>query len=299
VPTKTPSPLGLRTGLIVLVVVAAAFLALIASGRMDGDPILTHGDTDPQTSLETVLSDPATRQYLGQLDQYAPETAQALRSEAAAAIRSGASKDRLSNMVLRAQLAEMQGQALYLRYASTADYDAILGGLRSGFQALATAESHWCEAASVETLLKRSETDLIDTLLAEFSYDSPAYRWLLDWSGTYLEAADRARRQPARRGPRTGYDKDVLQQRGLAMGSKQWALALQIANFSQAEGQGYAPMRQTLNNIDVCKLAIAVVDLSDSLPEPNRGRIWSQLLPEIFYGNTPYVLALVTDYFFL
>ncbi len=58
-------------------------------------------------------------------------------------------------------------------------------------------------------------------------------------------------------------------------------------------------MREVIESIDVCKLAVTAVDLSDSLPEANRGRIWAELMPEIFYGNTPYVLMLVTDYFFL
>jgi len=294
-----PSKPGLRTGLITLAAVTAVFIALLISGVFQADPKLTQADGPAALTIEAVLPDPATAVYLRQFEQYAPIDAQMLRYEAQAAIKGGAGETAITDLVLRATLAQFQKSALDLRRASTDDFDAILNHLRTGFATLARSDSPWCEATSVETLLKRSQTDLIDTLLAQFEYDSDAYRWLLEWGGLYLQATDRARRYPVQHGRKTARDKTVLQQQGLALGSKEWALALQIATFSQAEGQGYAQMRDVIESIDVCKLAVTAVDLSDSLPEANRGRIWAELLPEIFYGNTPYVLVLVTDYFFL
>jgi len=295
---RTPEP-GLRTGLISLAVVTAAFIALFLSGVFRADPKLTPADGPVTVTVEAILSDSATAMYMRRFEQHAPIDAQMLRYEAQAAIKGGAGKAAIADLILRATLAQFQKSALDLRRASTDDFDAILAHLRVGFAAMARSDSHWCEASSVETLLKRSQTDLIAVLLAEFEYDSEAYRWALEWGGLYLQATDRARRTPVPHGRRTLRDKTVLQQQGLALGTKEWALALQIATFSQAEGQGYAQMREVIESIDVCKLAVTAVDLSDELPEANRGRIWAELMPEIFYGNTPYVLALVTDYFFL
>ena len=294
-----PSKPGLRTGLITLAAVTAAFIALLVSGVFQADPKVTHADGPAAATIEAVLPDQSTAVYMRLFEQYAPIDAQMLRYEAQAAIKGGGGEAAITDLVLRATLAQFQKSALDLRRASTDDYDAILNHLRTGFATLARSDSPWCEATSVETLLKRSQTDLIDTLLAEFEYDSDAYRWVLEWGGLYLQTTDRARRYPVQHGRKTARDKTALQQQGLALGTKEWALALQIATFSQAEGQGYAQMRDVIESIDVCKLAVTAVDLSDSLPEANRGRIWAELLPEIFYGNTPYVLVLVTDYFFL
>ncbi len=296
---KPAATLGLRTGLIVLFVVALAFVALVAGGWFDNRPATDQAEAPPLVPLEAVLSDDATRQYLRQLDLYAPETAATLRAQAQLAIRSGEDHTMLADLVLRALLSQFQSDALHLRRAQPDDFDAILAHLRTGFQTLSASASPWCDATAVETLLKRSETDLLAALLAEFEYDSAAYRWVLQWGGIYLKAADRARRYPVFHGPRSARDKAVLQDYGRALAGREWSLALQIASFSQAEGQGYAPMRQAIDSMDVCKLAITVVDLSDRLPSQTRARIWAELMPEIFYGNTPYVLSLVTDYFFL
>ncbi len=296
---RAEATLGLRTGLIILLAVALAFVALMAGGWFDNRLATGQAEAPALVPLEAVLSDDATRQYLRQLDLYAPETATALRAQAQIAMRSGEDQNMLADLVLRALLSQFQRDALRFRYAQPEDFDAILAHLRTGFQTLSGAASPWCDANAVETLLKRADTDLIDTLLAEFEYDGAAYRWVLQWGGIYLKAADRAGRYPVRYGPRSAYDKTVLQDHGRALASREWALALQIASFSQAEGQGYAPMRQAIDSIDVCKLAITVVDLSDDLPTQTRARIWAELMPEIFYGNTPYVLALVTNYFFI
>ncbi len=233
---QRPSKPGLRTGLISLAGVTAAFIVLLVGGVFKADLKLTHADGPSAVTIEAVLPDPATAVYLRLFEQYAPIDAQMLRYEAQAAIKGGAGEAAIADLVLRATLAQFQKSALNLRHASTDDLDAILAHLRVGFATLARSDSPWCEASSVETLLKRSQADLISSLLAEFEYDSDAYRWALEWGGLYLQATDRARHTPVQHGRRTALDKTILQQQGLALGAREWALALQIATFSQADG---------------------------------------------------------------
>lgn len=257
------------------------------------------GDPPSIATVEAVLGDASSAQFMRDLERYAPIDAKMLRREAQLAIKAGATRDDLADLLLRAMLVQFQKGALDIRRARVDDYDAILAPLRSGLQTLSQQNSTWCEAAEIEHLLRLSPEDMITRMVSEFSGDQEAYHWVLAWGGRYLRAADTARRSPTQHGARTAVDKAVLQQYGLQLGAKEWGLALQVASFSRAEGQGYSEMRQVIESIDVCELGITVVDLSDALPADNRARIWAELLPEIFYGNTPYVLALVTDYFFI
>ena len=91
----------------------------------------------------------------------------------------------------------------------------------------------------------------------------------------------------------------ILQQEGLALGSEQWALALQIAAFANSEGTSYGQMQEVIAGMDVCELGIAVETVSARLPSDVRTRIWADLMPEIMVGNTPYVMYRITDYFFI
>lgn len=297
--TKLPTRTGLATGLVVLALVAACFVVLVVSGRF---VVQSHQNPLPDAyypSLSQTLDDPATATYLALLARRAPQTALRLEAEAAAAIREGANRDALASLILHATLFEFQRQAHLLRFAPTADYDGLLTHIQDGFVTLAAAKSPWCEAREISNLMQSTSSDLVDRVLVEFTYDSAAYYWALDWGTIILSAAAHAEMQPARRLPLSAYDKSVLQQQGLALGSKQWALALKIAAFSQSEGQGYRPMQDVIDSLDICELAIVAVDLSSHIPIQNRGRIWADLLPEIFAANTPYVFARITDYFFL
>jgi len=139
----------------------------------------------------------------------------------------------------------------------------------------------------------------VPTLLAEFPYASPQYDWAMGWMTTILKAARQGQVQPTRYA-RPGFrDEAILQQEGLALGSEQWALGLQIAAFANSEGTSYAKMQEVVSGMNVCELGIAVETVSGRLPEDVRGRIWADLMPEIMIGNTPYVMYRVNDYFFI
>lgn len=294
--TPPITTIGLRTGLTILALVCIGTFAALTLITVPPSPST---QVKSPASIAAALPDTVTAGYLRKLRRTSPETAEKLQQELQAAIRSGEAAPELADRVTRAALSEFKPNAPYILRASTGNYDRLLDHVRTGFEMMSESGSHWCEAVAVEGLLKLSVDDLIETLIDQFEYDSGGYRWALTWSGFYLDAAYQGQKLPHFHGQRSLQDKLALQEQGLAIGSREWALALQVAAFSQAEGQGYAPMREVIESIDVCKLGIAMVDLSDRLPEPNRGRIWSELMPEIFYGNTPYVLVVVTDYFFL
>ncbi len=298
-PAGREKRVGLRVGLSVLG--SSVLIVLMALGFAARSPALI-ADTpskQAQPQLEALMSDRATTQYLRSLDRNAPIAAQMLRLEASRAIEGGASEADLAHLVLRSLLAQLKTNALDLRNAHVSDYDAIVLHVGAGLEHLKQSQSPWCQAVEVETLLKREPTDMVTALLSEFPYKSAAYDWALEWGELILTAANRARRDPVPHGRLTRLDKAALQQKGMEVGASQWALALQIANFSQAEGQGYREMREVIEAIDVCRLGITAADLSARIPSSHRGRIWADLLPEIFYGNTPYVIARVTDYFFI
>ena len=290
---------GLTFGLVVFgfVLVGLAILLLLRA-ETQAHPAPSNRDTAVLT-LEQALPDAASLAYLAALERTVPDVADQFRREADAALRNGMTSNDLAQRLLWTAMSQLKPNAAYIRRARVSEFDALIGHFRSGLETLERARSPWCEAETVEALLKQPTPDLIETFLAQFPYGSDGYDWALTWSRLYLEAAQTGRSLPYFHAQRTWRDKATLQDRGLAMGSQQWALALQIAAFSQAEGQGYDNMRLALEGINVCRLGTAMADLSDSLPEDTRGRIWADLMPELFYGNTPYVLAVVTDFFFL
>ena len=286
---------GLGLGLAVLALTSIAIAAVLVGTA--GPP--ARPDPQPPVRVDTpaVLSEPAAAAYLRTLERTAPIAAERLRDALSTA--GSEPEDVQRDILLLALLAQFRDRAGDLRTAPVASYDAILRHVGDGLENLSVAESRWCKASELEALLKNSPDDLVDTLLQAFRTDEAAYQWLLGLGQVQLEAVSAGYRTPVRHGPRTYADKLELQRRGLALGRTEWALALQIAAFSQAEGRGYEDMRTVIAGIDTCQMGIMLVELSGQLPVETRGRIWAELMPEIFYGNTPFVLYVVTDYFFL
>lgn len=290
---------GMKLGLASLALVMIGFLATFLMGPdLPAPPIAaSSGDTSP--ALLKVLPDRSTRLAVEALRSVAPATYATLDGAARQAHKDGASAQKLSRLTLEALFSQFAEQAFSVRTADGAQYQPIVAGLAKGLSDLKASESRWCEGASVAAFLSQDESDLVPALLAEFPYGSVQYEWAMQWMTTVLTAAKTGRDLPrshARPGQR---DEALLQQEGLALGSEQWALALQIATFANAEGTSYAKMREAIANIDVCDLGMAVEQVSARLPDDVRTRIWADLLPEIMLGNTPYVMWRVTDYFFI
>ncbi|MEL6828368.1 MAG: hypothetical protein AAFN91_19155 [Pseudomonadota bacterium] len=290
---------GLKLGLITLGVVMAGFLGVFLFGP-DRDPVKSDGpDAVSALALLDKLTDSPTRKAVEALQAASPGTYAQLQTEAALALKDGADADALSNLTLQALFGEFQNKALVFRSARSEDYHAIIVELSKGLQQLKALDSRWCEGDQIAAYLAQNESDLVPTLLAEFPYGSPQYDWAMDWMSVILITAQRAQDAPTRH-PRPGFrDETTLQQEGLALGSEQWGLALQIAAFANSEGISYARMQEVVSGMDVCQLGIAVEAVSERLPADVRGRIWADLMPEIMIGNTPYVMWRVTDYFFI
>ena len=290
---------GLKLGLITLGVVMAGFLGVFLFGP-DRDPVKSDGpDAVSALALLDKLTDSPTRKAVEALQAASPGTYAQLQTEAALALKDGADADALSNLTLQALFGEFQNKALVFRSARSEDYHAIIVELSKGLQQLKALDSRWCEGDQIAAYLAQNESDLVPPLLAEFPYGSPQYDWAMDWMSVILITAQRAQDAPPRH-PRPGFrDETTLQQEGLALGSEQWGLALQIAAFANSEGISYARMQEVVSGMDVCQLGIAVEAVSERLPADVRGRIWADLMPEIMIGNTPYVMWRVTDYFFI
>jgi len=290
---------GLRLGLITLSAVMIGFAGLFLFGpKVPAPPKIAVNIAEAPGLLDR-LDDAPTRRAVEALQAASPGTYVQLQTTARQALRDEASPQELSRLTLEALFSEFQGQALTLRSAESANFHAIISGLADGFKKLKAADNKWCDGAQIAAYLTQNDDDLVPTLLAEFPYQSPQYLWAMDWMTVVLTTAKQAQDRPQQHYRPGSRDEAMLQQEGLALGSEQWALALQIAAFANSEGTSHAKMKDVIAGMNVCDLAIAVETVSARLPADVQGRIWSDLMPETMVGNTPYVMWRVTDYFFI
>lgn len=290
---------GIRLGLISLGLVAAGFLGVFVLGP--GPPPDTP-PSDAETALPGLLDrldDAPTRRAVEALKSAAPATYAELDVTARRAIVEGQSEDELAYLVLEALFAQFQAQAFAIKGARSDQFQTIMTGFASGLRELQAVDSDWCEGPRLAAYLSQNEQDLVPALLGEFPYGSRQYDWAMDWMTTVLTVARSAQERPQRYARPTARDETILQQYGLELGSQQWALAIQVAAFANSEGVSYAKMREVIVGMDACALGIAAETVSARLPSDVRARIWSDLMPEIMVGNTPYVMWRVTDYFFI
>ena len=289
----------LRLGLIILGLVSAGFLAFFLLGP---DRTIEQA---PQSANQTLpglldqLTDAPSRQAVEALRASAPATYAELDVAAKRAIANGEDAAFVSRLLLEALFAQFRGQAGTLKAANSDGFQSIIAGLATGHSALDEDNSPWCEGGQIAAFLTQNEDELVPSLLAEFTYGSPQYDWAMEWMATILTVAKSAQDRPSR-WARPGFrDEAILQEQGLALGSEQWGLALQVAAFANSEGVSYARMQEVIDGTDVCALGVAVETVSGRLPSDVRARIWADLMPEIMVGNTPYVMWRVTDYFFI
>jgi hypothetical protein len=235
------------------------------------------------------------RDLVGALARLSPGTADTLHR----AVSAADAKQTRRTLTLEAALATLRQEAPYLRYMSTANFDSVMQAFGSGMQQLQAAGSDWCRGPAIAELTRLNATDLVPYVLSEIAASDAAYTWILDWTRTLLAGAIQARNAPVRHGDRTLRDEQVVQAYGRQLGMERWNVALSIASFSQAEGRDYATMREAIAGMNICQLGVTLADLSERLPADVRGRVLAELAPELFYGNTPYVLYLLQGYFFI
>lgn len=289
---------GLKIGLSIIALVALGFAALFAFGpSVPSKPVGV--ENPPQADLLDLLPDAPTRKAVDALKTVAPASFAELDALSKRAIAGGADAQAVSALVLEALFGQFQAQASAVKAANSAQFQTIVADLAEGLRTMKASDSTWCNGARMADFLAQNDADLVPTLLAEFPYGSPQYDWAMGWMTILLDAAAQGRAEPLRYA-RPGFrDEAILQQEGLALGSEQWALGLQIASFANSEGTSYAQMKEVIGSMNVCDLGIAVETVSGRLPDDVRGRIWSDLMPEIMIGNTPYVMYRVNDYFFI
>ena len=294
-----PKQSGLKLGLISLGLVAVIFAGLFAFGPAKAVSDADAAQTRQAFDILTVLDDAATRRAVTALRAADPGTYTQLQTAAALAQADGVDSQALAILVLEALFSQFRAQALTLRSADSAGYQAIISGLGAGFEQLGAADNAWCKGPTVAAFLTKNDDDLVPSLLREFKYKSPQYDWAMTWMTTILDVASESRRAPRSHARPTDLDEVRLQQAGLDLSTKQWSLALQIGAFANAEGTSYAQMQDMVGSMNVCELGGAIATVSGQLPSDVRGRIWADLMPEVMYGNTPYVMWRVNDYFFI
>ena len=270
--------IGLRTGLIILGVIAA--LGLLSLLRLDAFAVQAPTEqTAASKTLEQRLTDPVTANYLEHLQSVSPAGWRTLESEAQTLIRTGASDSELADLVLH--------------------YDQIIDHAEDALSRLKRDSSQWCEGPHVAAYLELDDSDLIPTLIALYPYQSESYNWAIEFGTMALNAIEAGRQEPNQRRRPSRFDKLTLQQTIIMLGAEQPFLLLQVAAFSKAEGESYQDMKTAVRNMQVCDLGLLALSASDVLPEYVRANIWADLLPELFHGNMPYVIWRVNDYFYL
>ncbi|MEL7230916.1 MAG: hypothetical protein AAGJ85_00220 [Pseudomonadota bacterium] len=290
--------IGLRAGLIILGLVAA--IGLVSALRADSLAVQIPSEPKKvEATLSERLTDSPTQAYLARLRAVSPAGINTLETEAERRLRAGASNGELAELVLLSILVELKRGAGAFKQAPTEHYDRIIHHAEDALKRLEDEDSPWCEGPHLAAYLEQDDTELISSLIALYPYESEGYIWAMVFGTMALDAMEAGRASPVRRNRPSGFEKAWLQRTGLALGSDQIVLGLQIMAFSQSEGQGYQEMQTAIEGIDACKLGLAAVQVSNSLPEPIRATIWADLLPELFHGNMPYVIWRVNDYFYL
>ncbi len=290
--------LGLKVGLGITALVALGFAALFVFGP-SGAPDSEVPDSQPRVELLDLLDDAPTREAVAALKAVAPASFAELDAVAKRAIADGADAQAVSEILLEALFGQFQAQARAVKASTSEQFQVIVAELATGLREMKVSGGAWCNGARVAEFLAQNEQDLVPSLLAEFPYGSPQYDWAMGWMTTVLRAARQGQATPQRHARPSLRDEAILQQEGLALGSEQWALGLQIASFANSEGTSYKQMQDVIASMNVCDLGIAVETVSGRLPGDVRARIWSDLMPEIMIGNTPYVMYRVNDYFFI
>ena len=290
--------IGLRTGLIILGVIAA--LGLLSLLRLDAFAVQAPTEqTAASKTLEQRLTDPVTANYLEHLQSVSPAGWRTLESEAQTLIRTGASDGELADLILLSILVEAKRGAAAFKQAPIHHYDRMIDHAEAALTQLKRDSSQWCEGPHVAAYLELDDSDLIPTLIALYPYQSESYNWAIEFGTMALNAIEAGRQEPNQRRRPSSFDKLTLQQTIIMLGAEQPFLLLQVAAFSKAEGESYQDMKTAVRNMQVCDLGLLALSASDVLPEYVRANIWADLLPELFHGNMPYVIWRVNDYFYL
>ncbi|MEM1391247.1 MAG: hypothetical protein AAGG45_09220 [Pseudomonadota bacterium] len=292
-----PKTLGLGSGLIILAIMACLGFVSAFNAEQFATQIETQPETE-KTELADRLTDISTQNYLTQLKRYAPVTAERLEREADTRIRTGVTDQTLSELVLLSILMELKDGAAAFRRAPPSHYNRLIDHARQGLTRLQRENSPWCEGPQLLTYLEQDDDELIPSLIALYPYESESYNWAMEFGVLALDAIQAGRHAPINRTRPSNFDKALLQDAAITLGADQPTIALQVMAFSASEGTGYRPMKTAVQNIQACRLGLFALQTSDRLPEVVRVRVWSDLLPELFYGNTPYVIWRVNDYFY-
>lgn len=290
-----PRQVNLAFGLITLGVVSVAALIMLWQ-ILAGSAGSSEPQTPPEIQTEALqISSPSVERLVVTLTEINPGRTERLLF--AAPELSGTEAQRIA--LLETSLAVLREEAAYIRYASLGDFTDILIAFDEGVDALDDAGSRWCQASSLAELTRLNEDQLVPHLMQALSSNDEAFEWTVKFLNRALQAARNGRVRPTRHGSRTQQDEAVVQFYGRQLGVERIPVALSVAAFSHSEGRDFATMRDAIEGVDVCELGDAFVDLSDRLPNDVKGRVMAELAPEIFYGNTPYVLYLLQGYFFI
>ena len=292
-----PKTLGLGSGLVILAIVTCLGLVSAFNAEHFAIQIETQPETE-KTQLADRLTDTPTQTYLTRLKRYAPVTSERLAREAETRIRAGATDQALSELVLLSILMELKDGATAFRRAPSSHYDRLINHAKQGLIRLQRENSPWCEGPQLLAYLEQDDDTLIASLIALYPYQSESYDWAMEFGIMALDAIEAGRQTPINRTRPSSFDKALLQDAAIVLGADQPTIALQVMAFSASEGTGYRPMKTAVQNIQACRLGLFALQTSDRLPEAVRMRVWSDLLPELFHGNTPYVIWRVNDYFY-
>ncbi|MEM7493928.1 MAG: hypothetical protein AAF296_11125 [Pseudomonadota bacterium] len=292
-----PKTLGLGSGLIILAIVTCLGLVSAFNAEHFAAKVSTHSEIE-KTDLTDRLTDTPTQNYLTHLKRYSPVTAERLKREADTRIRTGGTDQTLSELVLLSLLMELKDGAAAFRQAPPSHYNRLIDHARQGLTRLQRENSPWCTGPQLLAYLEQDDDELIPSLIALYPYQSDSYDWAMAFGVMALDAIQAGRQAPINRARPSNFDKALLQDAAITLGANQPTIALQVMAFSASEGTGYRPMKTAVQNIQACRLGLFALQTSDRLPEAVRMRVWSDLLPELFHGNTPYVIWRVNDYFY-
>lgn len=263
---------GLIFGIITIAVVVTAFFGvlLMPGGDKESAGLLT-AQNEAENVILTKLDDRHTKRYVMALSRISPEAAEQLNQDAAEALADGASKNDLARLVQATFNEDISGVMGDLAKVDVRHINEMIGFTKDSLQGLSSSRSKWCKVSTYERMQSQPPEELFDLVLNGMDYTSPLYRFGVQGNAIVFEAVADARDNPVRHGRMTREDKKALE--GLAL---KMMMNPEIQKLARVQSMSPLQKQQVISNTDACKLAIAAIDVVDSLPDGTKGRMWAE-----------------------
>ena len=269
---KSSDQSGLFFGILIIAVVGLAFFGvLMMPQKSDAANIAADETNQSNVELLAALDDRSTQTYVATLNRLSPRSAQRLEKDVSRAIKNGANKDELADLVMQSVMTELISNSQHLARADVKHLDALLNLSESGLRTMSRSNSKWCKGAHYERLIGSSPQAMQYMVQENFGYSSPAYDWGIQFNTVMLEAIADSKANPQTYGKITSADERRLQRLAMTLVSNP-----EIMKLAAIQGGNKAATQRAIRGLNFCSLAVTGIDAVQGLPKDTRGRLWAE-----------------------